>query len=132
MKKIILSLLLISLLIPTSFAEASTKSLNTKGNKTACKNIKTKYQSEIISKWSNGLASDQNVLKEINSNINMLIIKQKNTSDKIKTTIDFWIDTEKSTKSALIKQDIVAITNAMNLKIKAITQFDKICKSIKA
>lgn len=132
MKKIITTSLLISLLVPVSYAEASTKSLNTKANKAACKNIKTKYQSETMSKWSNGLASDQDVLKEIDSNISTLIVRKKNTSSKIKTTIDSWIATEKSTKDALVKKDVVAITNAMSLKIKAITQFDKICKSIKA
>jgi len=132
MKKIIIASLLISLLIPVSHAGASTKSLNTKANKAACKNIKTKYQSEVMFKWSNGLAADQDVLKEIDSNINMLIIRQKNTSGKIKITIDSWIGTEKSTKDALTKKDVVSITNAMSLKIKAITQFDKICKSIGA
>lgn len=130
MKKIIATSLLISLLLPVSYAEASTKLLNTKVNKAACKNIKTNYQSEIMSKWSNGLAGDQDVLKEIESNISMLIIKQKNTSGKIKTTIDSWIVTEKNTKNALVKKDVVAITNAMSLKIKSITQFDKLCKSI--
>ncbi len=132
MRKIITTSLLISLLVPVSYAEASTKSLNTKANKAACKNIKIKYQSETMSKWSNGLAADQDVLKEIDLNISTLIVRQKNTSSKIKTTIDSWIATEKSTKDALIKKDVVAITNAMSLKIKAITQFDKICKSIGA
>lgn len=132
MKKIIATSLLISLLLPVSYAESSTKLLNTKANKAACKNIKTNYQSEIMSKWSNGLAGDQDVLKEIESNISMLIIKQKNTSGKIKTTIDSWIATEKNTKNALVKKDVVAITNAMSLKIKSITQFDKLCKSIGA
>lgn len=132
MKKIIITSLLISLLAPASYAEASTKSLNTKTNKAACKNIKTKYQSEIMSKWSNGFAADQDVLKEIDSNINMLIIRQKNTSGKIKIIIESWISAEKNTKDALIKKDVLAITNAMSLKIKSITQFDKVCRSIGA
>ena len=132
MKKIVTTSLLISLLLPVSYAEASTKSLNTKANKAACKNIKTKYQSESMSKWSNGLVADQDVLKEIDLNIKMLIIRQKNTNGKIKTVIDSWIATEKSTKDALVKKDVVSITNAMSLKIKSIAQFDKICKSIGA
>ena len=64
MKKIIITSLLVLLLIPTASVEAATKSLNLKSNKAACKNIKTKYKSEVMSKWSNGLASDQDVLKE--------------------------------------------------------------------
>ena len=130
MKKIIITSLLIALLIPSTSAQAATKSLNTKGNKTSCKNIKTKYESEIMSKWSNGLASDQDVLKEIDSNIDMLAAKQKSTNGKIKTTIASWITAEKNTKTALTSKNVEAITAAMNLKISSITNFDKLCKSI--
>ena len=130
MKKIIITSLLISLLIPTASAQAATKSLNTKGNKASCKSIKTKYESEIMSKWSNGLASDQDVLKEIDLNINMLAAKQKPTTGKIKTTIASWITAEKNTKIALTSKNVEAITAAMNLKISSITNFDKLCKSI--
>jgi competence protein ComGC len=130
MKKIIITSLLIALLIPSASAQAATKSLNTKGNKASCKNIKTKYESEIMSKWSNGLASDQDVLKEIDLNIDMLAAKQKSTSGKIKTTISSWITAEKNTKIALTSKNVEAITAAMNLKISSITNFDKLCKSI--
>ena len=130
MKKIIITSLLISLLIPTVSAQAATKSLNTKGNKASCKSIKTKYESEIMSKWSNGLASDQDVLKEIDLNIDMLAAKQKSTTSKIKTTIASWITAEKNTKIALTGKNVEAIAAAMNLKISAMTNFDKLCKSI--
>ena len=130
MKKIIITSLLISLLIPTASAQAATKPLNTKGNKASCKNIKTKYESEAMSKWSNGLSSDQDVLKEIDLNIDMLAAKQKPTTGKIKTTIASWITAEKNTKTALISKNVEAITAAMNLKISSITNFDKLCKSI--
>jgi competence protein ComGC len=130
MKKIIITSLLISLLIPNASAQAATKSLNTKGNKASCKSIKTKYESEIMSKWSNGLASDQDVLKEIDLNIDMLAAKQKPTTGKIKTTIASWITAEKNTKIALDSKNVEAITSAMNLKISSITNFDKLCKSI--
>jgi len=130
MKKIIITSLLISLLIPTASAHAAAKSLNTKGNEASCKSIKTKYESEIMSKWSNGLASDQDVLKEIDLNIDMLAAKQKPTTGKIKTTIASWITAEKNTKIALDSKNVEAITSAMNLKISSITNFDKLCKSI--
>jgi hypothetical protein len=130
MKKIIITSLLISLLISTASAQAATKSLNTKGNKASCKNIKTNYESEIMSKWSNGLASDQDVLKEIDLNIDMLAAKQKFTTGKIKKTIASWITAEKNTKIALNGKNIEAINAAMNLKISSITNFDKLCKSI--
>ena len=130
MKKIIITSLLISLLIPTASAQAATKSLNTKGNKASCKSIKTKYESEVMSKWSNGLASDQDVLKEIDLNIDILAAKQKSTTGKIKTTIASWITAEKNTKIALTSKNVEEITVAMNLKISAITNFDKLCKSI--
>jgi len=130
MKKIIITSLLIALLIPSASAQAATKSLNTKGNKASCKSIKTKYESELMSKWSNGLASDQDVLKEIDLNIDMLAAKQKSTTGKIKKTIASWITAEKNTKIALDSKNVEAITAAMNLKISSITNFDKLCKSI--
>jgi hypothetical protein len=130
MKKIITISLLISLFIPIASAEAATKSLSTKANKASCKNIKTQYQSEVMSDWSNGLASDQDILKEIDLNISMLTAKQKFTTGKIKTTIASWIAAEKNTKIALTDKNVEKITAAMNLKISSITNFDKLCKGI--
>ena len=131
MKKIIITSLLIALLIPNASAHATTKSLNTKGNKASCKTIKGNYKSEVISNWANGLASDQDVLKEIDLNIKMLTLKQKPTTGKIKTTINSWIKAEKNTKIAITNKNLEAITIAMNLKISSVTNFDKLCKSIK-
>ena len=116
--------------MPSASVQAATKPLNTKGNKASCKNIKLNYKSEITSKWSNGLASDQDVLKEIDLNIGMLTARQKPTTGKIKTTIASWITAEKNTKIALTSKNVEAITAAMNLKISSITNFDKLCKSI--
>ena len=129
MKKIIITSLLMSLFMPIASVEATTKSLKTKVNKASCKNIKVKYQSEIMSKWSNGLASDQDVLKEIDLNIDMLVTRQKSTTGKVKTNIESWIIAERNTKDALIKKNVEASTAAMNLKISLITKFDKLCKS---
>jgi hypothetical protein len=130
MKKIIITSLLIALLIPSASAQAAEKSLKTKGNKISCKSIKANYQSEMISKWSNGLASDKDVLKEIDSNISMLTVKQKPTTGKIKIIVASWIKAEKDTKSALNDKNVEDVTTAMNLKISSITNFDKLCKSI--
>jgi uncharacterized protein YacL (UPF0231 family) len=130
MKKIITTSLLIALLISNAPAQAATTSLNTKGNKSSCKSIKANYKSEVIANWSNGLASDQDLLKEIDLNINMLTEKQKPTTDKIKTTISSWIKSEKNTKIAITNKNFEAINAAMNLKIVSVTNFDKLCKSI--
>jgi len=130
MKKIIITSLLIALLIPSASAQAATESLNTKSNKSSCKSIKANYKSEVIANWSNGLASDQDVLKEIDLNIKMLTSKQKLTTGKIKTTIASWITSEKNTKIAINNKNLEAINAAMNLKISSITNFDKLCKSI--
>jgi len=131
MKKIIITSLLISLFIPSASAQAAIKSLNTKANKASCKNIKANYQSEMMSKWSNGVASDQDVLKEIDFNISTLTKRQKFTTNKIKTTISSWIVAEQNTKTAIIDKNVEAITAAMNLKISSITNFDKLCNLIK-
>jgi hypothetical protein len=130
MKKIITTSLLIALLISNSPAQAAITSLNTKGNKSSCKTIKGNYKSEVIVNWSNGLASDQDVLKEIDLNIKMLAAKQKPTTDKIKTTITSWIAAEKNTKIGITSKNIETVNAAMNLKISSITNFDKLCKSI--
>ena len=130
MKKIIITSLLISLFVPIASAEAATKLSKTKANKASCKNIKVNYQSEVMSKWSNGMSSDQDVIKEIDLNIDMLVAKQKPTTGKIKTTIASWITAEKNTKIALTDKNVEAVTAAMNLKISSITNFDKLCKSI--
>jgi len=130
MKKIIITSLLIALLIPNTSVQAATKSLNTKGNKASCKNIKVNYRSEVVSNWSNGLASDQDVLKEIDLNIKMLTSKQKPTTGKIKTTIASWITAEKNTKIGITDKNFETITTAMNLKISSVINFDKLCKSI--
>ena len=129
MKKIIVTSLLISLLISSASAQAA-KPLSTKANKLSCKTIKQTYESDMMSKWSNGLASDEDVLKEINLNIEMLSKKQKNTSGKIKVIISNWIKSEQKTKDALKDKNVENITSAMNLKISLITNFDKLCKSI--
>jgi hypothetical protein len=131
MKKIIITTMILALLIPLSSAEATTKSLNTKNNKNSCKFIKTKYKSEVMLNWSNGTANDQDVLKEIDLNIKMLTTRQKSTSSKIKTSVGFWILAEKNTKTAISNKNVEAITAAMGLKIKSVTEFDKLCNSIK-
>ena len=128
MKKIIITSLLIALLIPNVSAQAATKSLNTKGNKASCKNVKANYKSETMSKWSNGLANDQDVLKEINLNIKMLTERQKPTTGKIKFVVGEWIEAEKKTKNALVGKNVKDLTTAMNVKIKIITEFQKLCK----
>jgi len=131
MKKTIIIFLLIALLIPNASAQAATKSLNTKANLSACKNIKKDYKSETMSKWSNGLASDQDVLEEIDLNIKTLTKKQEITTGKIKTVIFDWIQSERDTKNQLINKNIDGLTSAINSKILSIKNFDKICKSIK-
>ncbi len=123
--------MILALLIPVSSAEATTKSLKTKNNKNSCKFIKTKYKSEVMLNWSNGTANDQDVLKEIDLNIKMLTTRQKSTSGKIKSNIGSWILAEKNTKIAIFDKNVEAITAAMDLKIKAVTEFDKLCNSIK-
>lgn len=117
--------------MPNAFAQAATKSLNTKANLSACKNIKKDYKTKTMSEWSNGLASDQDVLEEIDLNIKILIKKQELTTGKIKTVIFDWIQSEKDTKNQLINKNIDGLTSAINFKILSIKNFDKICKSIK-
>lgn len=129
MKKIIISTLIIFTL-PVSSVQAATESSNAKANKSACKNIKANYKSKVMSKWSDGFASDQDLLKEINLNIDTLVKRQKSTTGKVKTIIESWVIAEKNTKNALTEKNVKAMTSAMNLKISSIIEFNKICKRI--
>lgn len=131
MKKIIITSLLLTLLMSTTQANAATKPLNTKQNKSACISIKKNYKLDVMSKWSTGSVNDNDLINEINLNVKMLSLKQKLTSGKIKTTIASWITSEKNTKIAITDKNFEAVTAAMNLKISSITNFDKLCKSIK-
>jgi len=131
MKKTIITAIMLLLLIPAHSAQATTKSLNTKNNKNSCKFIKTKYKADVMLNWSNGTVNDQDVLKEIDLNIKMLTTRQNSTSSKIKVSVGSWILAEKNTKTAIFDKNVEAITAAMDLKIKAVTEFDKLCNSIK-
>jgi hypothetical protein len=132
MKKLIITAVLLTLLIPVSSAQASTKSINTKNNKNSCKFIKIKYQSQVMFNWANGSASDKDMLKEINQNIAMLSKREKLTSGSIKTAVKSWIIAEQNTQIALQSKDIEAVVKAMDLKVSSVTKFDKLCKSIKS
>ena len=111
-------------------AYAATKPLNSKENKNSCTYIKDKYSSSIMSNWSNGLATDQQVVKEIESNIKMLSNRLLYTNGKIQTQIKFWLSAEKKTKVSLVNSDIDGISAAMTLKISSINNLNKLCKSI--
>ena len=131
MKKIIITAIVMSLLIPVSSAQATTKSLNTKNNKNSCNFIKTKYKSEIMINWSNNTASTDDVLKEIDQNIKMLSTREKLTSGAIKNAVKSWIVSEKNTQKALENKNIEEVAKAMELKISSVSNFEKLCKSIK-
>lgn len=132
MKKIFTILTLLALLIPVSSAQASTKSINTKNNKSSCKFIKTNYQSEIMLNWAIGKANDDDMLKEINQNITMLSKRVKLTSGPIGAAVKSWITAEKNTKIALQTRNVELVMKAMDLKFSSVSKFDQLCKSIKS
>ena len=132
MKKIIITTILLTLLIPVSSAQALTKSINTKNNKNSCKFIKTKYQSETMLNWATGKATDDDMLKEIDENITMLSKRVKLTSGSINTAVKSWIKAEKNTKTALQTKSVESVVQAMDLKFSSVTKFDQLCKSIKS
>jgi hypothetical protein len=132
MKKITIVAVLLTLLIPVSSAEATTKSLNTKNNKNSCKFIKTKYQSEVMLNWATGIATDEDMLKETTQNIAMLSKREKLTSGAIKNVVKTWIVSEQNTKIALQSKNLDAVIKSVELKISSVAKFDKLCRSIKA
>jgi hypothetical protein len=130
MKKTIIAILSIVLLSTTGPADAAVKPLNSKENKNSCKHIKTNYKSSVISDWSNGLATDKDVIKEIESNIKMLSTRAAYANGKIKVQITSWLTAENKTKISLINSDVNGISDAMNLKISSLNKLNKLCKSI--
>jgi osmotically-inducible protein OsmY len=130
MKKTSVSILSIILLLNAQSAYASNKPINSKENKNSCTYVKTKYQSSVMSDWSNGLKTDQDVIKEIELNIKMLSKRAAYTNGKIQVQVKSWLNAEKRTKMSLINGDIDGISAAMTLKISSINNLNKLCKSI--
>jgi hypothetical protein len=83
-----------------------------------------------MSDWSNGLKTDQDVIKEIELNIKMLSKRAAYTNGKIQVQVKSWLNAEKRTKMSLINGDIDGISAAMTLKISSINNLNKLCKSI--
>jgi hypothetical protein len=130
MKKTIIAILSTMLLLTTGSAHATVKPLNSKENKKSCTYIKAKYQSSVMSDWSNGLSTDEDVIKEIETNIKMLSKVATSTNGKIQFQIKSWLSSEKKTKTSLINNDIDGISSAMTLKISSVNNLNKLCKSI--
>jgi hypothetical protein len=130
MKKTIIVILSTAVLLTTTPAQGATKPLNSKENKNSCTYIKAKYQTSVMSDWSNGLATDQDVIKEIDSNIKMLSNRLAYTSGKLQTQTKSWLSAEKKTKISLINKDVNGISAAMTLKISSVNNLNKLCKSI--
>jgi len=130
MKKTIIAILSTTILLTTTPAQGAAKPLNSKENKNSCTHIKAKYQSSIMSDWSNSLATDQDVLKEIEANIKMLSIRAAYANGKIQVQIKSWLNSEKKTKVALVNSDVDGISDAMTLKISSVSKLNKLCKSI--
>lgn len=128
MKKIIL--MFIILIIPNSYAEAATKDNDIKIRKSICKNIKQEYKSNIMLDWSQGKETDNNFIKEIELNINILSKEQKRLDGNIKKIITSWIKLEINNKNALVQEDINLVTESIDKKISIITKFNIFCKSI--
>jgi len=130
MKKTIIVILSTAIMLTTTPAQGATKPLSSKENKNSCTHIKTKYKSSVMSDWSNSLATDQDVIKEIDSNIKMLSARAAYTNGKIQVQIKSWLNAEKKTKVALVNSDVNGISDAMTLKISSVNKLNKLCKLV--
>jgi hypothetical protein len=130
MKKTIIVILSTTLLLTFGPANAATKPLSSKENKSSCTYIKAQYKSSAMLDWSKGLTTDQDLIKEIDLNIKMLSSRGSYTNGKIKTQVALWLSAEKNTKISLIDNDVEGISNAMTLKISSVNKLNKLCKSI--
>jgi hypothetical protein len=130
MKKTTIAILSAAIMLTITPAYGATKPLNSKENKNSCTYIKAKYQSSVMSDWSNGLATDKDVIQEIESNIKMLSSRATYTNGKIQTQVKSWFNAEKKTKISLVNGNIDEISAAMTLKISSVNNLNKLCKSI--
>jgi hypothetical protein len=128
--KIIIIILSTTFLLTAGHANAANKPINSKENKSSCTYVKAKYQSSFMSNWSNGLATDQDVIKEIELNIKMLSNRANYTNGKIQVQVKSWLNAEKKTKISLMNGDVDGISAAMTLKISSVNNLNKLCKSI--
>jgi hypothetical protein len=129
MKKIIIIAMAILISSNTSISAASTK-INNKNNKDSCTQIMSKYKSSVMSEWSKGLASDDDLIKETNNNILVLSSRANKSSGQIKNSIRSWVKAEKQIKDNIVNEDIPAILIAFNLKVSSLEKFIKSCSLI--
>jgi hypothetical protein len=130
MKKTIIAILSATILLTNTPAQGATKPLSSKENKSSCIYLRTNYQSSVMLDWSNGLAADSDVVKEIDSNIKMLTSRSVYTNGKIQKQIKSWLIAEKKTKTSIVNGDIEGVTAGMVLKISSVDKLNKLCKSI--
>lgn len=130
MKKIIAIVLLTTLTTSIPSAYAKEKTLNNKENRNSCSFIKTKYKTTSMENWSNGIGTDQDIIKEIQDNIKTLTKKSLTSNGEIKKQIKIWIDAEKNTEDSISNANGEVLISSMNKKISAVTKFNKLCKSI--
>ena len=133
MKKILFALTLVLCLSQTQSAMATTKNKNlkTKENIKACSIFKTEYSVSVLESWSNGQASDEQLLKEINLNINNLLKFNKKTTKSLKLSINKVLESENIAKKAIENENLDDLLISLSLRISAVQQTQKLCDSIK-
>jgi hypothetical protein len=133
MKKILFALTLVLCLSQTQNAVATTKdkNLKTKENIKACSNFKSKYSVSVLESWSSGQASDEQLLKEINLNINNLSKYNKKTTKSLKLSINKILESENIAKKAIKDENLEDFLTSLSLKIGFLQQTQKICDLIK-
>jgi len=133
MKKIFFALAIGLCLSQTQNAVAATKdkNLQTKENIKVCSIFKTKYSVSVLELWSNGKASDEQLLKEINLNISNLSKYNKKTTKSLKLSIDKVLESENIAKKAIKDEKLDDLLTSLSLRIDAVQQTQKLCDSIK-
>ena len=130
MKKTTIAILSLSFLFGTGTAHAAVKPLNNKDNKSSCSYIKSKYKTSSMSSWSNGELTDQEFMNEIDGNISILSKRILRSNGSIKQQIKLWNVEEKNTKQAILEANGEQLISSMDKKIKIVSKFNKLCKSI--
>jgi hypothetical protein len=133
MKKVFFILTVALFLTQTQSSNAETKNtkLINKQNIEFCSNFKSKYSVKILDSWSKEKSSDEDLLKEVDSNIKLLSKYNKKTSKTLKSSINQILDSENMIKEAIKKENLDNILSSLSLRISAIKKTQKICDSTK-
>lgn len=127
MKKLIGLIMVFSLLgINTGFAAG----INNSNNKTGCTYARHNIKNAVYQDFVNGLATERDLIKELEWNIKVFDKTSSYTTGSIKTNMKNMSNAYKAMRMSVYQDNFDKFTASAVLQIKYINTLDKLCKSI--